>query len=378
MPAIRPRDLLTDGVLGHLHGADLADGPVGAEGTDLAGDPALAALARDIGVLRDVGYLSVALPAELGGLGCTLRQAACGQRRLAGLAPRTALAVSAHLYWTGAAADACRSGDSSMEWILREAARGALFGAGHCASGASGKGAEPGGDLKFASPDSRCDLDENGGYAFRSPAAMASLTPRCDWVAVHALTDGTGASGGTGGRPPGRYRHDAVLAFAGTGSRCTPAFRVARVLPAGAPSDVFTTSAIGWGCALLASVEFSAARRAFRRAVGSASRAAAAGTAAPVPGPRRGTPSDGASLLDQWPVTEAGLRLDAMKDRIAQVTHPWPGVPEPGPDLGGQHLISVYAMRREVAEGAARVRALSAQIAASHSGSGSAITTRSA
>jgi hypothetical protein len=360
MPAVRPRDLLTDDVLGQLHGADLADGPT------VAG----AALAHDIGVLRDVGYLSVALPAELGGLGCTLRQAACGQRRLAGLAPQTALAVSAHLYWTGAAADACRSGDSSMGWIVREAARGALFGAGHCASGtgASGQGAEPGRDLKFASPDSRCDPDESGGYTFRSPDVLASLTPGCEWVAVHALTDGTGRTGGRYGR------YDAVLAFAGTGSRCTPAFRVARVLPAGAPSDVFTTSAIGWGCALLASVEFSAARRAFRRAVDSASRAAATRTAAPIPRPRHGTPSDGASLLDQWPVAEASLRLDAMKDRIAQVTHPWPRVPEPGPDLGGQHLISVYAMRREVTEGAQRVRALSAQIAASRSGS--AIATR--
>jgi hypothetical protein len=65
-----------------------------------------------------------------------------------------------------------------------------------------------------------------------------------------------------------------------------------------------------------------------------------------------------------------------MKDRIAQVTHPWPRVPEPGPDLGGQHLISVYAMRREITVGATRVRALSAQIEASRNGSGSAISTR--
>ena len=35
----------------------------------------------------------------------------------------------------------------------------------------------------------------------------------------------------------------------------------------------------------------------------------------------------------------------------------------PTPDLGGQHLISLYAMRHEVAEGAARVHDLIAQIA---------------
>jgi hypothetical protein len=77
------------------------------------------------------------------------------------------------------------------------------------------------------------------------------------------------------------------------------------------------------------------------------------------------------SPLDQWSVAEASLRLDAMKARIADVTHPWPRVPEPGPDLGGQHLISVYAMRREITDGSGQVRALAAQIASSRSGSGS-------
>jgi len=140
-----------------------------------------------------------------------------------------------------------------------------------------------------------------------------------------------------------------VLAFAGRGARCTPAYRVARVLPAGAPSDVFTASAIGWGCSLLASVEFAAARQAFRQAT-----AVAAATA-------DGQPT-AVNPLDRWPVAEASLRLDALKARIAAVTHPWPLVPEPGPDLSGQQLIAIFAMRHEVAEGAGRVRALSAAI----------------
>ena len=68
--------------------------------------------------------------------------------------------------------------------------------------------------------------------------------------------------------------------------------------------------------------------------------------------------------LDQWPVAEAGLRLDDMKARIADVTHPWPLVADTTPDLGGQRLIGIYAMRHEVAEGAARVHDLLAQLAA--------------
>jgi hypothetical protein len=342
LPAPRPRDLLTDDVLGQLRG------------TGGAGEEALAA---DIGVLRAAGYLAVALPPGLGGLGCTLRQAACGQRRLAGIAPLTAVAVSAHLYWTGAAADAARSGDGSMAWLLDEAARGALFGAGH-------RAARPGRDLTFADPGSRCEPAPDGGYELRGEAALATLTPGCDWVAVHAITGGAGAA-----------RHDAVLAFARVerGGRCRPSYRVARVLPAGAPSDVFTTSAVGWGCAVLASVEFSAARRAFRQAV---DRLPAAAGPAPIPpqAPRLAAPSPApaarhsqeagtrADHLDQWPVAEASLRLDGLKERIAEVTHPWPRVPEPGPDLGGQHLISVYAMRREVTEGSQRVRDLATAI----------------
>src|SRR5580658_1445018 len=131
MAAIRPRDLLSDGLLERLGGtADQADGQA-------------STLAGNIAMLAEIGYLNVALPAEFGGLGCTLRQAACGQRRLARHAPRTALAVSAHLYWTGAAADAYRAGDNSVRWILVEAAGGALFAGGH--GGTSG---EAGGDLR--------------------------------------------------------------------------------------------------------------------------------------------------------------------------------------------------------------------------------------
>jgi len=74
--------------------------------------------------------------------------------------------------------------------------------------------------------------------------------------------------------------------------------------------------------------------------------------------------SAGPHPLDQWPVAEAGLRLDDMKARIADITHPWPLVADTTPDLGGQRLIGIYAMRHEVAEGAARVHDLLAQLSA--------------
>jgi hypothetical protein len=203
MAAIRPRDLLSEGLLERLGGTALA------ARTTAGGDTA-AILSRDIGKLGAVGYLKVALPPEFGGLGCTLRQAACGQRRLARHAPLTALAVSAHLYWTGAAADAYRAGDDSARWILLEAARGALFAAGHGAAG--------GGDLQFADPQSRCEPAGESGYRFRDPAVLSSVTPAWDWVAVHAVHAAHSA-------PPAAARPDAPAGLRGT----TPAPPISRL-----------------------------------------------------------------------------------------------------------------------------------------------------
>ncbi len=321
MGAIRPRDLLSDDLLAGL------------------GRPG--ALASDIVSLAAAGDLNVALPHEFGagGLGCTLRQAACGQRRLARYAPDAALAVSAHLYWTGAAADAYRAGDGSVRWILDEAARGALIAGGHGAAGS---------DLKFADPRSRCEPDGSGGYLFRAADALSTVTPSWDWIAVHAVDDGA--------------RPRSVIAFAGRGARCTPGLRIARVAEAGTPGDVFTTSALTWGHSILASVQYSDARRAFNDAITACAEAvtpaAFAAPGGPVEGDVQLVPGQGARPHGRWLVAEAGTCLDAMKAKIAEITHPWQLVQEPTPDLGGQHLISLYAMRHEVTEGAASVHSL--------------------
>jgi len=319
MATIRPRDLLTDDLLGGLGGD-----------------------AADIAALADAGYLNVALPPEFGGLGCTLRQAACGQRRLARHAPRTALAISAHLYWTGAAADAYRAGDESVRWILLEASRGALFAGGH---------AQAGDDLRFADPGSRCEPDGEGSYRFAEPGILATPTPGWDWIAVHAVHHP---------RRPGRTAAQpgpqSVIAFAGRDARCTPAFRVARVQRSGAPADVFTTSALTWGHTILASVEYSDARRAYNAALTAYAESA---TTVMLITPASAThAAAGTRPSARWPVAEAGARLDALKARIAEVTHPWQLVQAPAPDLGGQHLINLHAMRHEVAVGAASVHEL--------------------
>src|SRR4029453_5321529 len=103
---------------------------------------------EDFAELRAAGYLKMAVPEHLGGRGMSLAEICREQRRLAYRAPATALATNMHLYWTGVAADMRKAGDSSLEWILEEAAAGEVFAAGHGgprtgAAGGSGKGPPP-------------------------------------------------------------------------------------------------------------------------------------------------------------------------------------------------------------------------------------------
>jgi alkylation response protein AidB-like acyl-CoA dehydrogenase len=60
---------------------------------------------EDFEELQKAGYLCMAVPKELGGLGMSLAQVSREQRRLAYYAHATALAVNMHVYWTGVAAD---------------------------------------------------------------------------------------------------------------------------------------------------------------------------------------------------------------------------------------------------------------------------------
>src|SRR5688572_33009445 len=90
---------------------------------------------EDFEELRNSGYLAAAVPEELGGRGYTLAQMMEQQRRLGYYAAPTALAVNMHIYWTGLVADLWRGGDRSGEWLLREAANGSVFAAGHAETG---------------------------------------------------------------------------------------------------------------------------------------------------------------------------------------------------------------------------------------------------
>ena len=122
---------------------------------------------EDFDELVTAGYLKMAIPKELGGLGLSLAQVCAQQRRLAYRAPATALATNMHIYWTGVAAGLRASGDASLEWMLRAAADGEVFAAGH---------GERGNDMPlFLSTASAERVD--GGYRLRGRKMFGSLSP---------------------------------------------------------------------------------------------------------------------------------------------------------------------------------------------------------
>jgi alkylation response protein AidB-like acyl-CoA dehydrogenase len=132
---------------------------------------------EDFEELRAAGYLGMAVPDELGGRGLTLAEVCREQRRLAYHAPATAIAINMHLYWTGVAADLWRSGDRSLEWLLRGAAAGEVFAAGH---------AEPGNDFPVLLSTTRAERVD-GGYRFFGHKFFGSLTPVWTFLGVHGM-----------------------------------------------------------------------------------------------------------------------------------------------------------------------------------------------
>jgi alkylation response protein AidB-like acyl-CoA dehydrogenase len=208
-------------------------------------------LQEDFEELRAAKYLLLPLPAEFGGAGMRLAEVCREQRCLAYHAPATALAVNMHLYWIGVAADLWRQGDVSLEWLLREAAAGEIFAAGH---------AESGNDLPVLLSTTKAE-PVDGGYRFTGRKHFGSLTPVWTRFGLHGM-DTTNPS-----QPkivhaflardtPGytiKKTWD-VLGMRATGSDDTvvenafvPDRYVARVVPAGgAGIDPFVLSVFAW------------------------------------------------------------------------------------------------------------------------------------
>jgi alkylation response protein AidB-like acyl-CoA dehydrogenase len=224
--------------------------------------------ADDFDELRDAGYLRLAVPVELGGLGLTLPDAVREQRRLAYHAPATALAINMHLYWSGVAADLFRAGDTSLKWLLEETVRGGVFAAGH---------AESGNDIPVLLSTTRADRID-GGYRFTGRKSFGSLTPVWTYLGIHGMDVSDPATPKVVHafmpRDTEGYRIEEtwdVLGMRATRSDDTildgafvPDRYVARIVPPGAAGlDPFVLGLLAWALLGFGNIYYGLARRAF-------------------------------------------------------------------------------------------------------------------
>jgi alkylation response protein AidB-like acyl-CoA dehydrogenase len=223
---------------------------------------------QDFQELKDAGYLRLAVPEELGGLGRTLAETAREQRRLAYYAAPTALAVNMHLYWTGLVADLWRAGDKSLEWLLRGAVKGEVYAAAH---------AESGNDLPVLLSTTRAERVP-GGYRFTGHKSFGSLTPVWTSLGIHGTDTSDPAApkvvhafldrGASGYRIVETWD---VLGMRSTRSEDTvlegafvPDERIARIVPAGpAGLDAYVLGVFAWALLGFGNIYYALARRAF-------------------------------------------------------------------------------------------------------------------
>ncbi len=308
-----------------------------------AADPDL--LARDLAVLRDSGYLKLAVPAALGGAGFGLRQVACAQRQLAARAPAAALAVTAHHAWIGAAAGVLASGDpndAATRWVLREAARGRFF-AGHPGQ------FRPAGQPRRAEPAVR---RMRGMSGLDELEALAADPPYRDWLAVQAPG---GREGGRPGMVHGFARRDGL----GGGSSA---------------GESLVAGMFGWALPLTGMAWYAIARQAFEVAVRRAGPQAAGDpwAAGELRAGQAGSAAAG-HPLDRWEVAEAALRLDSLRGQLDEAIDGGQRRTAAGGaltslDPGGQWLIRLFTVRHAAAAGARRVIELAAEIAGERTG----------
>jgi alkylation response protein AidB-like acyl-CoA dehydrogenase len=226
---------------------------------------------EDFDEISTAGYLSSALPATFGGAGATLAEVVRSQRRLAAAAPPTALALTMHLYMTGAAAELYGAGDRSVTTVLEEAAAGHVFAAGH---------AETGNDLPVLLSTTRAERVP-GGFCVTGRKRFGSLGPVWTRLGIHALV---------GDAPDGpKVIHAFVCRDADgvqvldqwdtLGMRATQSFdtvldhvfvpddHVVRILPAGDPDDPWFATMSAWAFLQLGAVYLGIADRALELAV---------------------------------------------------------------------------------------------------------------
>jgi alkylation response protein AidB-like acyl-CoA dehydrogenase len=302
--------------------------------------------AEDFEELKAAGYLLLPLPREFGGAGLTLAEMCREQRRLAYHAPATALAVNMHLYWVGVAADLWRRGDASLEWILREAAAGEIFAAGH---------AESGNDVPILLSTAKAERVE-GGYQFTGTKHFGSLTPVWTRFGTHGMDTSNPEQPqivhAFMTRETAGYKIKEtwdVLGMRATRSDDTvldnvfvPDRYIARVVPAGAAGiDPFIGSIFAWALMGFGNIYYGLAKRALDQTI-------------------RAVKSKGSLALTrsmayhpeiQHAIADMVIELESIGPHLEKVAEDWSN----GVDHGAQWPSKIFAAKYRAVEGSWRV-----------------------
>jgi acyl-CoA dehydrogenase len=124
--------------------------------------------------MRERGYLRLAVPTELGGLGATMRQVCYAQAELARYDGASALAVTMHLYTTLVQCFRRRAGAPDAEGVLKRVAEENLVIA---TSGGS----------DWLWPDTVAQPDGNGGWLVSGRKTFCSQSPEANVISTSAV-----------------------------------------------------------------------------------------------------------------------------------------------------------------------------------------------
>ena len=312
---------------------------------------------EDFEELRAAKFLLLSLPVEFGGQGKLLADVCRELRRLAYYAPATALAVNMHLYWLGVAADLWRSGDTSLEWILREAAAGEIFAAGH---------AESGNDLPVLLSTAKAERVE-GGYRITGAKQFGSLTPVWTRFGIHAMDTSNPAEPkiihAFMARDSSGYTIKNtwdVLGMRATRSDNTvlenvfiPDRYVARTVPAGgAGIDSFILSIFAWALMGFGNIYYGLAKRALDESIAAAkSKNSLAVSRSMAYHPEV-----------QHAIAEMVIELESIAPHLESVAEDWSN----GVDHGGQWPSKIFSAKYRAVEGSWRVVDLGLEVIGGH------------
>lgn len=311
-------------------------------------------IGEDFEELRAAKYLLLPLPSEFGGAGMTLAEVCLEQRRLAYHAPATALAVNMHLYWIGVAADLWRSGDTSLQWLLREAASGEIFAAGH---------AESGNDLPVLLSTTKAE-PVDGGYRFTGRKHFGSLSPVWTRFGLHGMDTSNPNQPkivhAFMPRDTAGYTIKEtwdVLGMRGTRSDDTvlenvfiPDRYIARVVPpGGAGIDLFVGAVMAWALMGFGNIYYGLAKRALHQCIATVkSKNALALSRSMAYHPEI-----------QHAIAEMVLELESIGPHLEAVAEDWSN----GVDHGAGWAAKIFAAKYHAVEGSWRVVDLGMDVA---------------